>query len=221
MRSTQYRTRRRAGFTLIETVVTVGLIAVLAAFVVPTVIQKAGAGDPVKVQNDLNTVGTAIESFVSDTKAGIPHQMSSLTTRPTAGVDALLDSTMLNVNQVAVWNGPYMAATITSNPHDSLATGFTAFLINFLDRYDVDHNTPEHNASGQINAAFSGTAQLFVSVQVHGLTYAQATQLNTNFDGSSDINQADSSNTTGRFRWTKPSSGTVVAYYMAVPVTHN
>ncbi len=212
--------RRRSGFTLIETVVTVGLLAVLAAFVVPTVIQKAGAGDPVKVQNDLNTVGTAIESFVGDTKAGIPHQLSSLIARPTANVDALIDSTLINVNQAAVWNGPYMGATITSNPHDSLATGFTSFIMNFLDRYDVDHNTPEHNSSGVVNATFSKTAQLFVSVQVHGLTYTQATQLNTNFDGSSDLNQADSSNTTGRFRWTKPVSGTVTAYYMAVPVTH-
>ncbi|HVX40458.1 MAG TPA: type II secretion system protein [Gemmatimonadaceae bacterium] len=221
MKSAQYRMRRRSGFTLIETVVTVGLIAVLAAFVVPTVIQKAGAGDPVKVQNDLNTIGTAIESFVSDTKAGIPHQMSSLTARPTANVDALIDSTFINVNQAAVWNGPYMAATLTTNPSDSLATGYTAFMMNFLDRYDTDHNVPEHNAAGAVNPTFSKSAQVFVSVQVHGLTYGQATVLNNNFDGTSDLNQADSSNTTGRFRWMKPSNGTVVAYYMAVPVTHN
>ena len=219
MKSTQYRTRRRAGFTLIETVVTVGLLAVLAAFVVPTVIQKAGAGDPVKVQNDLNTIGTAIESFVSDTKAGIPHLLSSLTSKPTAGVDALIDSTLMNANQVAVWNGPYMAATVTANAHDSLATGFTAYMMNFLDRYDADHNTPEHNSSGAVIGTFSKTAQLFVSVQVHGLTYAQATQLNANFDGASDVNQADSSNTTGRLRWTKPTAGLVVAYYLAVPIT--
>ena len=220
MKSAQNRKRRRSGFTLIETVVTVGLIAVLAAFVVPTVIQKAGAGDPVKVQNDLNTVGTAIESFVSDTKAGIPHLISSLTSRPTTS-DSLIDGTLLNVNQVAIWNGPYMAATITTNPKDSLATGYTAFMVNLLDRYDTDHNTPEHDSTGAVNAAFSKNAQLFVSVQVHGLTYSQATLLNYNFDGSSDLNKADSSNTTGRFRWTKPSNGTVTAYYMAVPITKN
>lgn len=221
MKSTQYRTRRRAGFTLIETVVTVGLLAVLAAFVVPTVIQKAGAGDPVKVQNDLNTIGTAIESFVSDTKAGIPHQISSLTSKPTAGVDALIDSTLININQAAIWNGPYMAATLTANPKDSLATGYTAFMMNFLDRYDTDHNTPEHNSAGAVNPTFSKSAQLFVSVEVHGLTYTQATLLNTTFDGISDSNLPDSSNTTGRLRWTKPSGGTVTAYYMAIPITHS
>src|SRR5437763_17185784 len=78
------RPRRRGGFTLIETIVTIGLIAVIAAFVIPTVIQKAGSGDPVKVQNDLNTVRTAIETFATDIKNGYPHQISSLTAKPTA-----------------------------------------------------------------------------------------------------------------------------------------
>jgi prepilin-type N-terminal cleavage/methylation domain-containing protein len=38
--------RRGKGFTLIETVVTVGLLAVLAAFVIPSVIRKADSADP-------------------------------------------------------------------------------------------------------------------------------------------------------------------------------
>src|SRR3954471_5605263 len=97
------RTRRRAGFTLVETIVTVGLIAVLAAFVVPSVIQKAGAGDPVKVQNDINTVRTAIETFATDGKNGFPHQISTLTVKPVAGTDRFIDSTAFSANQVTAW----------------------------------------------------------------------------------------------------------------------
>ncbi len=92
MTNSRIRSRRRGGFTLIETIVTVGLIAVIAAFVIPTVIQKAGSGDPVKVQNDLNTVRTAIETFATDVKSGFPRKISILTSPPVAGTDRFIDS---------------------------------------------------------------------------------------------------------------------------------
>jgi len=38
------RGERVDGFTLVETIVTIGLIAVIAAFVIPTVVQQAGSG---------------------------------------------------------------------------------------------------------------------------------------------------------------------------------
>src|ERR1044071_5924860 len=103
-----FRARRRAGFTLVETIVTVGLLAVIAAFVIPTVIQKASSGDPVKVQNDLGAVRTALETFATDSKAGFPHQISSMTIRPIAGTSRLIDSTAMSTNQVTAWNGPYL-----------------------------------------------------------------------------------------------------------------
>ena len=65
MRILSIPVRRPAGFTLVETIVTVGLLAVLAAFVVPSVIRKADAADPVKVANDLNAISTALQTFTS------------------------------------------------------------------------------------------------------------------------------------------------------------
>lgn len=215
------RTRRRAGFTLIETIVTVGIIAVLAAFVVPTVIQKAGVGDPVKVQNDLNTVRTGLETYATDSKAGFPHLLYSLTVTPTAGTSRLIDSTAMTANQVAKWNGPYMSATISSAIGDSLGTGYTAYLMNFLDRYDITDNVPEHKADGSVNPAFVSTNTLFASVEIHGLTLAQGNALNTLIDGASDVPvPADSSNITGRLRFGHPVGGHIAqAYYLASPIT--
>ena len=71
--------RARPGFTLIETIVTVGLLAVLAAFVVPSVIRKADAADPVKVANDLNAISTALQTFTADMKGLMPGDIQDLT----------------------------------------------------------------------------------------------------------------------------------------------
>ncbi len=215
-----YPMRRRHGFTLIETIVTVGIIAVLAAFVVPTVIQKAGVGDPVKVQNDLNTVRTGLETYATDSKAGFPHLLFDLTAKPTAVTSTLIDSTAMTTNQVAKWNGPYMSATITNVAGDSMATGYTAYMMNFLDRYDITANVPEHKTNGQDSTGFSKTNTLFGAIQIHGLTLAQGIALNTLIDGASDASAADSSNTTGRLRYGHPALGQIAsAYYLASPIT--
>jgi prepilin-type N-terminal cleavage/methylation domain-containing protein len=213
--------RRRSGFTLIETIVTVGIIAVLAAFVVPTVIQKAGVGDPVKVQNDLTTVRTGLETFATDSKAGFPQLLYSLTATP-ADTNRLIDSTKISDGEIAKWNGPYIGATITAKTKDSIATGYTAYLMNFVHRYDLADNVPEHDSTGASNApTFKSTNTLFAAVEIHGLTWAQATALNTLIDGAGDVNVAsDSSNITGRLRFTAPVSGLVKqAYYLASPIT--
>src|SRR6476620_12801385 len=79
MRAASASSRTKAGFTLVETVVTVGLLAVLAAFVVPSVIRKADAADPVKVANDLNAISTALQTFTSDMKGILPGDIQDLT----------------------------------------------------------------------------------------------------------------------------------------------
>ena len=50
---------RPDGFTLLETIVTIGLIAVVAAFVIPTVVQRAGPVDAMHVSSAAVGVRTA------------------------------------------------------------------------------------------------------------------------------------------------------------------
>lgn len=212
---------RRGGFTLIETLVTVGLLAVLAAFVIPTVIQKGSAGDPVKVTNDLGTIRTGLDNFANDTKAGFPAQLWDLTNKPTAA-DKLVDNvTVLTPAQIAAWNGPYIAATIGNAATDSMATGFTAFMSNQLQRFDAINNAGEVSGG---TGTFSAASTLFVAVTVTGLTASQAATVNRAIDGASDVNVASGpsagANTTGRFRFDPPNANNVVvAYYLASPIT--
>jgi len=221
------KARRRAGFTLIETIVTVGLLAVLAAFVIPSVIQKAGAADPVKVLNDLNAVRTGLESFDNDTKV-IPNSVWQLTSKPSVlnhaidSVSASSTGTALTLGQVAVWNGPYVAITLDSVPTGSFPTGYGAKVSNLLERYDVVANKGEITG-GTTGAVFSANNTLLVSIRIDGLTLAQAEILNLDIDGNNDPDVASGAdigaNATGRFRWDKPTAAnTVTAYYMAIVI---
>src|SRR5262249_35301528 len=159
-----------------ETIVTVGLLAVIAAFVIPTVIQKAGAGDPVKVQNDITAVQRGMETFATDSKAGFPRLVSSLTARPTV-TSQLIDLTptgtiAMTTNQVSAWNGPYLGATMSTTQKDSISTGFLAYVMNHIVRYDATTDAPEFdsNFAPPAGTTFSNTNTLFAAVQIHGLT---------------------------------------------------
>lgn len=231
----------RRGFTLVETIVTVGLIAVLAAFVVPTVIQKAGTSDPVKVQNDAQSVGTALQTFANDTRAGFPALLFNLTNKPTISDRNVDNVSVLTAAQVGAWNGPYLGTTATPTPTDSFPTGYTAFMRNRLVRYDVVNDKAESDPSGAGTPlytgsgwngtaganAFSTTNTIFVAVQIVGLTPAQAQLVNRNVDGPNDVatNVAGvgTVNWTGRFRFgpvigAGAMSGTVTAYFLSVPI---
>ena len=220
--------RRRGGFTLIETIVTVGLIAVLAAFVIPSVIQKAGSADPVKVLNDANVIGTALGGFQNDTKV-IPNSLWQLVNKPSVlnhAIDSISPSstgTALTLSQVALWSGPYLAITVDSVPTASIVTGFGAHISNLLERYDVVNNRGEITG-GSTGAVFNANNTLLVALRIDGLTVPQAEALNLSIDGNNDPDVAAGpdigANTTGRFRWDKPTAAnTVTAYYMSIVFT--
>jgi prepilin-type N-terminal cleavage/methylation domain-containing protein len=217
---------RRRGFTLVETIVTVGLLAVLAAFVVPTVIQKAGAGDPVKVASDVTAVRTGLETFLSDVKGGYPNQLRMLTDKPTTANHFIDSTTAFTSGQVAAWNGPYLAATIGPLVTDSVATGYTAFIKNFVTRYDGQNNAAERyvTAGAGTGGVFNPANTVFAAVTLVGLTAPQAQLVNKVIDGGDDADLLAGpnagANITGRFRYDRPNaSGAVVAYYLAAPIS--
>lgn len=215
--------RRRPGFTLVETIVTLGLLAVLAAFVVPTVVQKAGAGDPVKVVSDLSAMRTGIETFQTDV-GGIPNQVRMLLVQPTVA-NHLVDSvTALKQGNVAAWNGPYLNAEIGALAQDSIATGFRSYVYNAIVRYDATNNAAEfYVVPGGTGGTFNSGNTIFAAVTVNGLSTRQAQLINRLIDGDDDTDvlagPLTGANTQGRFRYDAPNAnGFVVAYYLCSPV---
>lgn len=216
---------KRKGFTLIETVVTVGLLAVLAAFVVPSVIRKADAADPVKVANDLNAIGTAIQTFSSDFKGTMPGDLQDLTqpvlVNGVCNVVSPCDSVVTHATtytpqQAILWKGPYLSASVERDPNALLRSGYVADISNTLMRFDAINGVPELcQASAGSSVTCSGfipTNPLFVAVKVTGLSREQALQVNSIIDGANELNAGFE----GRFRFTADGS---LAFFLAAPLS--
>jgi prepilin-type N-terminal cleavage/methylation domain len=215
----------RRGFTLIETVVTVGLLAVLASFVVPSVMRKADSADPVKVASDLNAISTAIQTFSSDLKGILPGDIQDLT-QPIL-VNSLCnranpcDSTITHresytAQQALLWKGPYIAASMERDPNALLRSGFVADISNTLTRFDAVNGVPELcqlNGGGSVTCnGFAATNPLFVAIRVTGLNRDQAIQINAIIDGANELNPGFE----GRFRFIADGS---LACFMATPIS--
>lgn len=215
----------RKGFTLIETVVTVGLLAVLAAFVVPSVIRKADAADPVKVANDLNAVSTAIQTFSSDFKGVMPGDIQDLTqpvlVNSVCNIANPCDSVVTHAatytsQQAILWKGPYLSASVERDPNALLRSGYVADISNTLMRFDAINGVPElcqvSSGAAVTCSGFISTNPLFVAVKVTGLNRQQALQINSIIDGSNEVNAGFE----GRFRFTADGS---IAFFLAAPIT--
>lgn len=221
---TSARSRRREGFTLVETIVTVGLLAVLAAFVVPTVVQKASAGEPVKVVNDMGAIRTGLETFLSDV-GDYPNQLRMLTDQPSTSNHFADSVTALTGGQVLSWNGPYLASTIGTLVTDSMSTGYGAYIKNFVTMYDAQNNAAARyvTAGAGTGGTYNPSNTQFVALTVVGITAPQARVINKAIDGTSDVDLAagayTGANVTGRFRYDRPDANNqVVAYYLASPI---
>jgi len=96
------RNRRRGGFTLLEVLIVVGIIAILAAFVVPNLM---GSGEKAKRQitesliGDNGPIANALDRYRLD-MGTYPEELSALTEQPE---DEDEDK----------WSGPYL-----KNPED-------------------------------------------------------------------------------------------------------
>ena len=109
--------RKRTGFTLPEVLVTVAIVSVLAAIVVPTVTNQISKGDESRFQTTISNLRTAITAFVSDTRrfpSAVSHTFNAIT-----GQNDLFGATYGTA--ASRWRGPYMSGALPLG--DSLDLG--------------------------------------------------------------------------------------------------
>ena len=102
------RQRMKKGFTLVEVLVVVVVIAILAAVVLPKFVNSGLRSKESALRSDLKLSRNAVEMFHNDCDAW-PNSLADLavTTAPANGVD---DSGNSKAIIAANWKGPYVAA---------------------------------------------------------------------------------------------------------------
>jgi len=179
-------TRRRA-FTLPEVLVTVTIVAVLAAVVVPAVLNQVSKGDTAGLAGDVGALRTAITSFTTDTRH-YPATIEDLITKPSSGAFDLMGQAY-GATAVNAWKGPYFPTSQTVNS----ATDYTssAFGLKISNAFDQ----PSSSNSNFITLVFTGNP-----------TAANVANIDRLFDtgtGVTPLCNGGTEKTTGQIVWTE------------------
>lgn len=126
---------KRRGFTLAEVLVTLSIIAIMAAVLLPALNSQIGKGDAGRVASDLTNIQTGAQAFLSDVHR-YPSSLAHLTTAITSANTDILGSTYPNA-LASKWKGPYLQKdAISPSGLGSIQTAFTtttgANSINYL-----------------------------------------------------------------------------------------
>jgi len=112
------RTRNSAGFTLVEIMIVVAIIALLASIAVPNFLRARKRSQATRIINDLRMIDSAVDQYaIENNKAGG-------VVVPWAGIQSYLKngSTLYNSNGTDMLTGTYGTFTVDSIPKLSKAT---------------------------------------------------------------------------------------------------
>lgn len=106
MTTTPRRARRRGGFTLIEMLVIIAIIAVLAAVVAPEVFRNVSDANAGAARQQVEIFATALDTYRLDNHAypTTEQGLAALRTEPTVG------------ERPPRWRGPYLRRAVPDDP---------------------------------------------------------------------------------------------------------
>lgn len=113
----------RKGFTLAEVLVTLAIIATLAAVLLPALNSQLSKGDAARGSEDLLAVQTAVNTFVTDIRR-YPASLTQLVSPITGAND--INGNPYPAKLVARWKGPYLVKELTAG---QLNTGYGASIL--------------------------------------------------------------------------------------------
>jgi type IV pilus assembly protein PilE len=123
--------RKHRGFTLAEVLVTIAIIAIMAAVLLPALNNQLSKGDTSRIASDLTNLQSGIQAFVSDIRqypASTNQLVSTL-----SGSD--INGVTFTASAIADWKGPYVSRDVLSNTggRASIASAFSKTSTNSTD----------------------------------------------------------------------------------------
>jgi general secretion pathway protein G len=142
--------RVRRGFTLVELLVVIVVLAVLAAIVLPKFLGAGQRSKEAALKSDLKILRNAISLFLTDTSA-YPAALADLasTSAPASGLDSAGAAKTI---AAADWNGPY----IEELPNDPISSAAFTYYTSTAGGHKVGEVRSSASGNGLDGTAYSG-----------------------------------------------------------------
>ena len=180
--------RPKPGFTLVEVLVILAILAILAGVLVPSIANQVTKSDVSRVGTDLGNIRTGIEAFLVDIKR-YPGDIEDLISEIDASDNDLLAADY-PTGLLPKWSGPYLDIFLADDI--ALESGFGA---NIQDNFVLD--------------SIGGSG--YLEIVITPMTQADFLRVDASID-------TDTSSTDGRFIWAAGGVAGDTAKYLALPV---
>ena len=114
--------RKHKGFTLIEMLIVIVVIAILALIVIPRLLGAGRKAKEATLRGDLHQLRNSIQQFEADC-GDYPLAISQLMTQPTAGSNGGTGIAL----DVTGWQGPYLRTPDNNLPKDPFTDSSTTW----------------------------------------------------------------------------------------------
>jgi prepilin-type N-terminal cleavage/methylation domain-containing protein len=166
------RTSRRYGFTLVELLVVIGIIALLISLLLPALHRARGAAMTVSCLARMRELGNGVQMYINENKGYFPPIMEAATPNPAGTAYGSAPS----------WaGGPCIFPVNTSNPANTLQSGYLSKYIGSTDPTSkyvcpalADQLTSATNGqhSYKYNRYIGGMPDSFLALPNNGYTWA-------------------------------------------------